>query len=120
MAKSSSSTRRAERAGRWLANRYRVFARQEERFVRWAIEKQLPLVIARGFIWLLRLAVVAALAYATFWLALVVGLLWFCALALQNGQGDELEEAPQWREGLDGHGLYRGDVRIDPGGGPDD
>ncbi len=116
----SSSSRRAERAGRWLAGRYQALVRQEERFVRWATGKRLPPAMARGFTWLARLAMVATLAYAAFWLALMVGLIWFCAWALHHGKGYEPEARPQWREGLDGHGLYRGDVRIDPGGGPDD
>ncbi|MBG7463259.1 DUF3742 family protein [Pseudomonas aeruginosa] len=120
MAKPSSSTRRAEQAGQWLANRYRVLAHQEVRFVRWAAGKRVPPTMVRGIAWLVRLAVVATLAYAAFWLALIVGLIWFCAWAMHHGGGGEPEARPQWRDGLDGHGQYRGGVRIDPGGGPDD
>ncbi|MFK1436712.1 DUF3742 family protein [Pseudomonas aeruginosa] len=120
MTKSSRSTKRAEHAGRWLAGRYQALAHQEERFVNWAAGKRVPPAMARGFAWLVRLAVVATLAYAAFWLAFFVGIIWFCAWTLHRGGGEEPEAKPQWREGLDGYGLYRGGVRIDPGGGPDD
>ncbi|HCE6774638.1 hypothetical protein AO961_32120 [Pseudomonas aeruginosa] len=120
MTKSSRSTRRAERAGRWLAGRYRALVHQEERFVHWATGKRLPAAMARGLTWLVRLVVVAILAYAAIWLALVAGGIWFCAWALHHGSGGEQEERPQWRDGLDGFGLYRGGVRVDPVDEPDD
>ncbi|WP_025807382.1 DUF3742 family protein [Pseudomonas chlororaphis] len=116
----SRSSRRAERAGRWLAAKYRALARQEERFVHWATGKRIPLALAHGFTWLVRLAVVATLAYVAFWLAFVVGALWFCAWALHHGHGGEQGARPQWRNGLDGFGQYRGGVRVDPVDEPDD
>ncbi|HCE7024972.1 TPA: DUF3742 family protein [Pseudomonas aeruginosa] len=116
----SRSTRRAERAGRWLAGRYRVFVRQEERFVHWSTGKRIPLAVARGFTWLVQFVVVATLAYVAFWPALVVGVIWFCAWALHHGRGGEQDARPQWRNGLDGFGQYRGGVRVDPVDEPDD
>ena len=51
-------------------------------------------------------------------------LLTFAAIAawmVRNADADESsdDDEPQWRNGLDGYGLYRGEVRID-GGSADD
>ena len=41
--------------------------------------------------------------------------------SMARGDADESsdDDEPQWRNGLDGYGLYRGEVRID-GGSADD
>ena len=56
-----------------------------------------------------------------FWLALLLAFAVIAAWMVRNVDADESsdDDEPQWRNGLDGYGLYRGEVRID-GGSADD
>jgi len=52
---------------------------------------------------------------------LLLAFVLIAAWMVRNVDADESsdDDEPQWRNGLDGYGLYRGEVRID-GGSADD
>ncbi|HCI3965782.1 DUF3742 family protein [Pseudomonas aeruginosa] len=57
--------------GRWCADRYRAFLRQEARFVGWLAGRGVPVKLARVLPWIFRIVAVLALLYLAFWMALV-------------------------------------------------
>lgn len=62
--------------GFWLGRRarraLRSYSRSERQMVDWLASNGLPVSLAFGAVWAVRLAVVAVLLYAAFWLAIVV------------------------------------------------
>ena len=80
-----------------------------------------PAGAATAVLWVVKLAVLGALLYSAFWLALLLAFAAIAAWMVRNADADESsdDDEPQWRNGLDGYGLYRGEVRID-GGSADD
>lgn len=80
-----------------------------------------PASAATAVLWIVKLAVLGVLLYSAFWLALLLAFAGIAAWMVRNVDADESsdDDEPQWRNGLDGYGLYRGEVRID-GGSADD
>ena len=81
----------------------------------------MPASAATAVLWIVKLAVLGVLLYSAFWLALLLAFAGIAAWMVRNVDADESsdDDEPQWRNGLDGYGLYRGEVRID-GGSADD
>ena len=60
-------------------------------------------------------AVLGALLYSAFWLALLLAFAVTAAWLVQHDDPDQEEPQPEWREGPNGFGLYdKSDWRIDP------
>jgi hypothetical protein len=117
MMKTSPRMTTAERAGRIFGYAWGRFMHQEVRAVRWLAGKGVPTAPAKALLWTVKLAVLGTLLYAAFWLALL--LVFAITVAWASRNTDWKEPEPEWRMGLSGYGLYRGDERIDPGS-PDD
>lgn len=109
---------KAERFGRRIGGMWRGFVRRERQVTGWLVARGLSAGAATALLWGVKLVVLGVLLYATFWLALLL----VFALVAASIAGRELsdEEEPEWRMGLSGYGLYRGDTRIDPGNPDDD
>lgn len=117
--KPSTQTTFAERTGRTLGRMWRGLARLDRQACRWLAARGLQLALAKALLWVIKLAVLGMLLYAAFWLALVLLFAVVSAWGARNTAFDDDQE-PEWRMGLSGYGLYRGDTRIDPGSPEDD
>ena len=116
--KPSTQTSFAERTGRTLGRVWRGFARLDREACGWLAVQGLPVALAKTVLWVIKLAVLGALLYIAFWLALVLLFAVVSAWVARNAAFDDQEA--EWRMGLSGYGLYRGDIRIDPGSPDDD
>lgn len=110
---------KAERFGRWLGRGWRGYMHHEHRTSAWLGAHGLPPSGAKALMWVAKLLVLGILLYVAFWLTLLLLFIVAAAWAARNPNSDEDEQKTEWRMGLSGYGLYRGDVRIDPGD-PDD
>lgn len=112
----------AERIGRWLGLMWSGYAHREQQACGWLVAQGLPAVLAKALLWIVKLGVLALLFYGAFWLALLLIFAIAAALMASNADVDESndDDDPQWRNGLDGYGLYRGEIRIDGGSADDD
>ena len=63
---------KAERFGRWLGNSCRIGVNQERRLWNWLRAKHVPKVIVFLLSWSVRIALITALFYLSFWIVLVV------------------------------------------------
>ena len=119
--KPATHTTFAERTGRMLARLWSGFVRLDRNACGWLVAQGLPAGLAKTILWVVKLAVLGALLYSAFWLALLLAFAGIAAWMVRNVDADESsdDDEPQWRNGLDGYGLYRGEVRID-GGSADD
>ncbi|HCL3572618.1 TPA: DUF3742 family protein [Pseudomonas aeruginosa] len=61
----------AERFGRWLGRGWRGYARREGQAVAWLAARGVPKALAIAASWAVKLTVVAALLYVSFWIALL-------------------------------------------------
>lgn len=100
---------------------WRGYLRREQRVAGWLVTRGVPAGAATAVLWIVKLAVLGVLLYSAFWLALLLAFAVIAAWMVRNVDADESsdDDEPQWRNGLDGYGLYRGEVRID-GGSADD
>ncbi|MDM9652397.1 DUF3742 family protein [Stutzerimonas stutzeri] len=116
--KPSAQTTFAERTGRTLGRMWRAYLRQERKVSGWVVAQGMPTSLAKAMLVVVKLVVLGALLYVAFWLTL---LLVFAAVVVWvvGGKSSD-EDEPEWRMGLSGYGLYRGDTRIDPGSPDDD
>lgn len=74
-----------------------------------------PAGATTAVLWIVKLAVLGALLYFAFWLALLLAFAVTAAWLVQHGDPDQEEPQPEWREGPNGFGLYdKSDWRIDP------
>ncbi|KVW44757.1 DUF3742 family protein [Burkholderia ubonensis] len=110
----------AERLGRALGCVWRAYKRWEARAVQWMVGKGMSGGNAIAVLWAVKLLVLGVLLYVAFWLALLVVFAIVAAWLAQYADDTPDEERPQWRNGLSGYGLYRGDTRIDPGSQDDE
>jgi len=94
-----------------LARLWSGFVRLDRNACGWLVAQGLPAGLAKTILWVVKLAVLGVLLYSAFWLALL--------LVFADADESSDDDEPQWRNGLDGYGLYRGEVRID-GGSADD
>ncbi|EPZ6036724.1 DUF3742 family protein [Pseudomonas aeruginosa] len=108
----------AERFGRRIGGMWRGFVRCEHQAAGWLVAHGLSAGAAKALLWVVKLVVLGVLLYVAFWLALLL----VSALVAASIAGRKVsdEEEPEWRMGLSGYGLYRGDTRIDPGNPDDD
>jgi hypothetical protein len=108
----------AERFGRRIGGMWRGFVRREHQVAGWLAARGLSAGMATALLWGVKLVVLGVLLYVAFWLALLL----LSALVAVSIAGRKIsdEEEPEWRMGLSGYGLYRGDTRIDPGNPDDD
>lgn len=111
----------SHRLGRGAGRAWRGYLRREQRVAGWLVTRGVPAGAATAVLWVVKLAVLGALLYSAFWLALLLAFAGIAAWMVRNVDADESsdDDEPQWRNGLDGYGLYRGEVRID-GGSADD
>lgn len=111
----------AERAGRKLGQLWHRLVQCDRQATRWLIQAGVPVPLVTALAWGMKLAVLALALYVAFWLALLLVFAFAGAWLLRQPGWDidEDEDKPQWRDGLDGYGLYRRGRRIDPGGGGD-
>jgi hypothetical protein len=107
----------AERAGLALGRAWRNLDRRAASAL---AATGLPAGAAKALLWGMRLIVLAGLLYVAFWLAL---LLVFTIVVTRMARNTDWEmpepslkwKEPEWREGLEGYGLYTYDeFRIDP------
>ncbi len=108
-------TSTAERLGHTFGRGWRAYARCERWVLNWLVSKGVPPAGAVAFVWVVKLAALGVLLYATFWLALLLVFVVVAAWMARNADlGNELPE-PEWRNGPAGFGLYTYDgFRIDP------
>ena len=114
----NTSSSKAERAGTLLGKAWRRVVHREKRLTAWLIGRGVPVPAATALLWAAKLIALFILLYAAFWLALLLVFAITIAWASRNTDWEEPE--PEWRVGLSGYGLYRGDERIDPGSPDDD
>lgn len=110
----------AERIGWTFGLMWRTGARCECKARGWLVARGLKPSVATGVLLTVKLVVVVMLLYSAFWLALLLLLMVLGAWGARRGGLGEDEQKPEWRMGLSGYGLYRGDVRVDPGSPDDD
>jgi hypothetical protein len=114
MQKPAASPAFAERIGRALGRAWRGVLRRERSAGEWLMAQGLPAGIARALPLFLKLAVLALVLYGAFWMALLLGFAFAGAWVARHTDWNE-EQEPEWRIGVAGFGLYRGDVQIDIG-----
>ena len=107
----------AERLGQILGRMWRGCLRQERKMNGWLVAHGLTAGGAIALLWITKLVVLGLLLYAAFWMVLV--LLFAVVAASVVGGNSSNEDEPEWRMGLSGYGLYRGDTRVDPGSADD-
>jgi hypothetical protein len=104
----------AERAGRALGRAWRGFLRRERSARAWLTARGLPPGIAKALLLILRFAVLGAALYIAFWVAMLLLCVTVVVWNARNSNCNWMRE-PEWREGLEGYGLYTYDeFRIDP------
>lgn len=109
---------KAERVGRWLARGWRGYVHGEQWLSGWLVAQGVSASVATILRWTINLVALGVLLYAAFWLALLLVFAVIASWAINNTSSDD-DEVTEWRVGLSGYGLYRGDTRVDPGH-PDD
>lgn len=115
MATSQSKTPLSRRAGRAAARAWRWLLVRNVQFTDWLIGAGVPASMSKAVGVCALMLAVGVLLYGAFWLGTlvlaVIAALWLI------GRVDlpDHEEEPRWRDGVAGFGLYRGEVRIDPG-----
>ena len=122
MTTNTHNGRWSHRLGRGAGRAWRGYLRREQRVAGWLVTRGgVPAGAATAVLWIVKLAVLGVLLYSAFWLALLLAFAVIAAWMVRNVDADESsdDDEPQWRNGLDGYGLYRGEVRID-GGSADD
>ncbi|MEA9578696.1 DUF3742 family protein [Xanthomonas nasturtii] len=115
MATSYSKPTLSRRAGRAAARVWRWLVQRDSQFNEWMVAAGMPSVVARVAGTVSLLIVVGMLFYVAFWLGIAV--LATMAVIFFVGCIDALDttEETRWRDGVAGYGLYRGEIRIDPG-----
>lgn len=110
------------RLGRGAGRAWRGYLHREHRAAGWLVACGVPAGATTTVLWIVKLAVLGVLLYSASWLALLLAFVLIAAWMVRNVDADESsdDDEPQWRNGLDGYGLYRGEVRIDGGSADDD
>ena len=108
---------KAERFGHWLGGRWQAYRQRERQTVAQALDRGMPRAVAIGGLWLVRLLIMGGLLYVASWVGLLLAVLVLVAWVACR-PSTSIDEQPQWRVGAAGFGLYRGDIRIDPGDDP--
>lgn len=82
----------AEHAGRTLGRMWRGFVRLDRKAHGWLVAKGWAPGMAGAALMVLKLSVLGVLAYAAFWLALLLALVGFAAWTARNSEGDDSDE----------------------------
>lgn len=115
MSATPQSDSRSERLGRRLARAWKVLLRQEVRFTQWLVARGMPAWLATGLLCLLKIALVVAVGFALFWLAVILAIAFVAVRILAHADLDPESSADEWRHGVQGFGLYnRNGDRIIP------
>ena len=121
MTTNTHNGRWSHRLGQGAGRAWRGYLRREQRVAGWLVTRGVPAGGATAVLWIVKLTVLGMLLYTVSWLVLLLAFAVIAAWMVRNVDADESsdDDEPQWRNGLDGYGLYRGEVRID-GGSADD
>ncbi|ENO79197.1 MULTISPECIES: DUF3742 family protein [Pseudomonadota] len=115
MTTNTHNGRWSHRLGRGAGRAWRGYVRREQRVAGWLVTRGVPAGAATAVLWIVKLAVLGALLYSAFWLALLLAFAVTAAWLVQHDDPDQKEPQPEWREGPNGFGLYdKSDWRIDP------
>ena len=115
MTTNTHNGRWSHRLGRGAGRAWRGYLRREQRVAGWLVTREVPAGAATAVLWIVKLAVLGALLYSAFWLALLLAFAVTAAWLVQHDDSDQEEPQPEWREGPNGFGLYdKSDWRIDP------
>ncbi|HFX1778203.1 TPA: DUF3742 family protein [Pseudomonas aeruginosa] len=115
MTTNTHNGRWSHRLGRGAGRAWRGYLRREQRVAGWLVTRGVPASAATAVLWIVKLAVLGALLYSAFWLALLLAFAVTAAWLVQHDDPDQEEPQPEWREGPNGFGLYdKSDWRIDP------
>ncbi|MFA1263143.1 DUF3742 family protein [Xanthomonas axonopodis pv. fascicularis] len=115
MTTNTHNGRWSHRLGRGAGRAWRGYLRREQRVAGWLVTRGVPAGAATAVLWIVKLAVLGALLYSAFWLALLLAFAVTVAWLVQHDDSDQEEPQPEWREGPNGFGLYdKSDWRIDP------
>ncbi len=115
MTTNTHNGRWSHRLGRGAGRAWRGYLRREQRVAGWLVTRGVPAGAATAVLWIVKLAVLGALLYSAFWLALLLAFAVTAAWLVQHDDPDQEEPQPEWREGSNGFGLYdKSDWRIDP------
>ncbi|UYC11823.1 DUF3742 family protein [Xanthomonas sp. CFBP 8445] len=115
MATAQSRTPLSRRAGRASARTWRWLLARNAQFTGWLIAAGAPAIVAKAIGACALLLVIGVLLYVAFWLGTLVLAVIAALWLIGRVDLDDHEEEPRWRDGVAGFGLYRGEVRIDPG-----
>lgn len=107
----------AHRVGYRLGWFLRAYTRRETLIGRWLKMKGIPSVITITMIWIVKLLLLGALLYFTFWAALFYAILVFVGALQRWGLifPETRKNDDGWRHGASGYGDYSGDFRVDAG-----
>ena len=115
MTTNTHNGRWSHRLGRGAGRAWRGYLRREQRVAGWLVTRGVPAGAATAVLWIVKLAVLGALLYSAFWLALLLAFAVTAAWLVPHDDSDQEEPQPEWREGPNGFGLYdKSDWRIDP------
>ncbi|HGM8391473.1 TPA: DUF3742 family protein [Pseudomonas aeruginosa] len=115
MSTNTHNGRWSHRLGRGAGRAWRGYLRREQRVAGWLVTRGVPAGAATAVLWIVKLAVLGALLYSAFWLALLLAFAVTAAWLVQHDDSDQEEPQPEWREGPNGFGLYdKSNWRIDP------
>ncbi|EOD5212968.1 DUF3742 family protein [Pseudomonas aeruginosa] len=115
MTANTHNGRWSHRLGRGAGRAWRGYLRREQRVAGWLVTRGVPAGAATAVLWIVKLAVLGALLYSAFWLALLLAFAVTAAWLVRHDDPDQEEPQPEWREGPNGFGLYdKSDWRIDP------
>jgi len=84
--------RTAERFGRWLGRGWRGYMRGERRVSAWLVAQGMPVSVATALVWVVKLAVLAALIYVAFWLALLLFFVMATAMVAEHSGAQEEDD----------------------------
>lgn len=107
----------AHRVGYRLGSLLRAYTRRETLIVKWLEVRGVPSAITATMIWIVKLLLLGALLYFTFWAALFYAILVFVGVLQSRGLifPDAMKNDDGWRHGASGYGDYSGDFRVDAG-----
>jgi len=82
----------AERFGRWLSRGWRGYVRGERRMSAALVAKGVPVAVAAVLVWVVKLAVLGALLYVAFWIALLLFFVMATAWATEHSGAQEEDD----------------------------
>lgn len=114
MTSTSYKTANSERIGRGFGRAWRTLLRADTRLATWMIGHGLSPSVARVFLWILKLALISALAFVALWLAVVLAVAAVLALVASQSSNRDAPFA------LTQHTDHRRNSFYDPNAYSDD